>query len=238
MNGADGTYIQLELVKNDNSILSIGFSNGRFRDAAGKQYGVDSVEHLRFTDFIYALKTEQLILPESVLLEPSEWARVNIERAIENELVPKWNQIDYRGDITRLEVCQLVDNFLEIKGTKSKSIENYHFADTFDPAVENLYSLGVINGKSETEFCPYDYITREEAAKILSGLCDVAGIEKNGTGADYADKDKISDWAVDYVEDMTTIGVFTGDNENKFNPQDNITKEELIVILVRLNDKL
>ena len=238
MNGADGTYIQLELVKNDNSILSIGFSNGRFRDAAGKQYGVDSVEHLRFTDFIYALKTEQLILPESVLLEPSEWARVNIERAIENELVPKWNQIDYRGDITRLEVCQLVDNFLEINGTESNSIENYHFADTFDPAVENLYSLGVINGKSETEFCPYDYITREEAAKILSGLCDVAGIEKNGTGADYADKDKISDWAVDYVEDMTTIGVFTGDNENKFNPQDNITKEELIVILVRLNDKL
>lgn len=239
MNGADGTYIQLELVKNDNSVLSIGFSNGRFRDAAGKQYGVDSVDYLRFTDFIYALKTEKLILPERVLLEPSEWARVNIERAIENELVPKWNQIDYRGDITRLEACQLVGNFLETNGTEFNPVKNYHFADTFDPAIENLYSLGIINGKSETEFCPYDYITREEAAKILSGLCDAAGIEMNGgTGVDYADKDQISDWAVDYVEDMTAIGVFNGDDENKFNPQDNITKEELISILVRLNDNV
>ena len=149
--------------------------------------------------------------------------------------------INYDKNITRIEFCQLADNFLSITGMQSDSEKfvSPPFPDAADVGITSLWNKGIINGKSETEFCPYDYITREEAAKILSGLCDAAGIEMNGgTGVDYADKDEISDWAVDYVEDMTAIGVFNGDDENKFNPQDNITKEELISILVRLNDNV
>ena len=233
INGADIPIVNINIVKNNEDVSKIGFINGRFYDETGKQYSVDAIEYGRFVTFIYALKTGD------VSFEPSKWAEEYVEIAIENNLLPKWFRIDYNKNITRMEFCQLADNFLSITGTQSDS-ENFvspPFSDAADAGITSLWNKGVINGKSETEFCPYDYITREEAAKILSGLCDAAGIEMNGgTGVDYADKDQISDWAVDYVEDMTDIGVFNGDDENKFNPQDNITKEELISILVRLND--
>lgn len=223
----------------DGNIKSCGFSIGRFYDESGKQYGIDANEYNRFLEFIHGLKTNKIVLDEATF-NPNEWAEEYVEIAIANDLLPEWFRINYDKNITRIEFCQLVDNFLSVTGTQldSEELVSPPFSDVADKGVTFLWNKGIVNGKSETEFCPYDYITREEAAKILSGLCDVAGIEKNGTEIDYADKDEISDWAVDYVEDMTTIGVFTGDNENKFNPQDNITKEELIVILVRLNDKL
>ena len=47
----------------------------------------------------------------------------------------------------------------------------------------------------------------------------------------------ISDWAAVYVDEMSAIGAFIGDDRNSFNPQNNITKEEFVVILLRLADK-
>ena len=37
---------------------------------------------------------------------------------------------------------------------------------------------------------------------------------------------------------MSSIGAFVGGEENRFNPKRNITKEEVITILFRLNEKL
>lgn len=51
---------------------------------------------------------------------------------------------------------------------KNKSVKN-PFSDTADESVISLYNYAIINGKNENEFYPYDYITREEFAKILSG---------------------------------------------------------------------
>ena len=47
---------------------------------------------------------------------------------------------------------------------------NLRFPDVNFSGVDWLYNLGIIDGKTETEFCPYDLITREEAAKILANL--------------------------------------------------------------------
>lgn len=201
-------------------------------------YRISIQEYYQLCGFINSLILGQFDKNETISTTPSAWAEADVYKSIEDGLLSDWHQIGYTNYISRVETCQLIDNFLRVKGIHETGDNKSIFDDTDDIAVNTLYNMNIINGKSETEFCPYNYITREEAAKILSGLCDVAGIENNGTSADYADKDEISDWAVDYVEDMTAIGVFTGDDDNKFNPQDNITKEELIVILVRLNDKL
>lgn len=238
LNGADVPTVNISITKTDGTIEKCGFISGRFYDTENKQYAVDSEEYSRFLDFIYVLKTEKLILPPIISHEPSEWAKSDMEKACSIGLLPEWNRIGYTDGVTRFEICQLVDNFLAQNGIVPEIDKSYSFEDIKDRSVENLYALGIIIGESEVEFCPYDYSTREEAAKILSGLCKATGIKIDGTHIDYADKDDISDWAINYVEDMTAMGIFTGDDDNKFNPRDNITKEELIVILLRVNDKL
>ena len=49
------------------------------------------------------------------------------------------------------------------------------FTDCFDQSVIKAYSLGIVNGKSETEFCPSDLITRQELSKVLVNMLEIAG---------------------------------------------------------------
>ena len=51
----------------------------------------------------------------------------------------------------------------------------------------------------------------------------------------YTDLDKISAWAVDDVNEMSVLGIFEGSQNREFEPHRSITKEEVIVILSRLD---
>ncbi len=240
MNSSDGTYIKLELVKKDSSILSMGFYNGRFQDTTGKQYGVAMNEYNRFRDFIYALKTEKIVLPDEVTFDPSEWAKEEVQEAIDKGLVPEWNQINYTGAITRLEVCQLIDNLLEQRGGSQAERNEIPFTDTTDSSVNNLYCCGIINGKSEQEFCPYDYITREEFAVILDRIYNLVGIKLliSEQIKNYADSSEVSDWAEKSVKRITAIGLMRGDENNVFYPKNNISKEEVIITLLNYYERI
>lgn len=240
ISSADGSYVSINLKNKDGSVNKLSFADGQRFSNTNKQYAVDRNEYNRFLDFIYALKTEKIILDNEVTFEPSEWAQEDVEKAIENGLVPSFNQINYKGKINRLEVCQLVDNFLNKKNLINNNSADNPFSDTTDKAIINLFHLGVINGKSDSEFCPYDMITREEFAKILSNTYHYV---KSDTTLDsnkisYKDQDKVSDWAVDSVNDMTSLGIFNGNEHNEFEPQKSIIKEEVIVTLLRLANVL
>ena len=88
------------------------------------------------------------------------------------------------------------------------------------------------------EFCPYDFITKEELAKLLSNTYHL--ISKNISSETvkllYKDEGNISDWAVEYVSNMTDAGIFIGNENGEFEPQKNISKEEVVVVLNRLYD--
>jgi hypothetical protein len=194
----------------------------------------------RFASFINALKTKKIILDDEVTFEPSEWAKSDIDNAVERELVPKLNQINYKEKINRLEVCQLIDNLLDKQNVEKPESTKNPFSDTKDKSVISLYNHGIIDGKNESEFDPYGYVTREELSKILSNtyyLINPKAQSDNGTH-EYADRDEISHWALNYVDDMYSLNIMIGNTENEFKPQDNVTKEELIITLLRIYDSM
>lgn len=235
--GGDIPIVNISIIKKD-AVDKIGFISGRFYDSNDKQYAIDPNEYNRFFDFIYALKTKDIVLNDEVSFEPSEWAKTDIVQAKEDGLVPMWNQIGYTDNITRLEVCQFVDNLLEKKGYIYDINEVNQFADTSDKSVVRLYNMKILNGKTETLFCPYDLITREEFAKILSNTYTFI---KNETVLDsnkilYKDQNKISDWAMESVSKMTSLGMFKGNENDEFEPQNSITKKEVIVTILRLSN--
>ena len=171
-------------------------------------------------------------MDNNIEFEPSEWAKQYIEQAINNNIVPKVNQINYTGNISRQEVCQLIYNYIYDEYPK-ESLNNY----ILDPMIEALYDLGIINGKTNSEFAPYDYITREEFAKILSRTYSYL-YKDNVQNSDltYLDKDSISSYAVDDVKKVTQLSLMNGNENNEFEPQKTITKEEVIVTLLRMSE--
>ena len=99
-----------------------------------------------------------------------------------------------------------------------------------------LNELGIVDGRGDGNFYPYDYITREEFAKILFKTYETLYGKMELMGVmNYKDSDSIADWARESVSLMTDLGLFNGNENNEFMPKENITKEQVISILVRLS---
>ena len=203
-------------------------------------YRVSSSDIRRFLDVVSAMKNNRLQL-DDVSMTPSPWAQAEVNRAMEEKLVPEWNQIDYQGKITRVEVCQLLYAFMQrTEGWQSldqKFREESIFSDTRDLAVNALAKEGIVSGKTTEEFCPYDLITREELAVVLGKVYAKKGAEiVEADSLPYRDAKNISSWATKDVQRLTSIGIFVGDDNQSFRPHDHITKEETIAVLLRLMD--
>ena len=97
----------------------------------------------------------------------SKWAEDSIETAREINIIS--GNYNFPGAITREEFCELVFNYIKnFPGSAfSVGIIKHPFTDTDNEHIEVLNALGIVKGKSETEFAPNGSLTREEAAAIL-----------------------------------------------------------------------
>ena len=103
---------------------------------------------------------------------------------------------------------------------------------------------GITVGVGGSRFAPNDYVTREQAAAILLRYARLIGKGPAGEatgGSDFADRDKISDWALEGAMWCGMIGVIKGkpgDNGMLFDPQGNATRAELAAMLHRFSDNV
>lgn len=89
-------------------------------------------------------------------------------------------------------------------------------------SVRKLHNGKVVNNPSENR-------------KVDSAFCVYL---KKDPLAMYEDKDNVDDWARDAVEIVTKYGVMQGDNHGKFNPNKQVTRQELAVALSNIITKI
>ena len=89
-------------------------------------------------------------------------------------------------------------------------------------SVRKLHDGKVVNNPSENR-------------KVDSAFCVYL---KKDPLAMYEDKDNVDDWARDAVEIVTKYGVMQGDNHGKFNPNKQVTRQELAVALSNMITKI
>ena len=170
------------------------------------------------------------------LAPPSDWATADVEKAKSLNITTDNVIYRYRMSITREEFCNLAYNYIVEFGKDLEVSNDHKFTDTDNVKVEALSSLGIIKGKSETEFAPNDLLTREEAATILNRLINVVhpGLANTELYFEFADGTQISDWAMNDIQRICNMGIMKGVGNNNFAPQDNYTTEQAIVTLVRV----
>lgn len=103
-------------------------------------------------------------------------------------------------------------------------------------------AFGLINGYEGGRFGGEQYITREELATVLMRIVYfiveripmIEGVELAPPVDCFNDAAKVSDWAKPYVEDARAIGLFCGDQNGNFCPQDNATRAETAQTLLRM----
>ncbi|WP_054696774.1 S-layer homology domain-containing protein [Syntrophomonas palmitatica] len=114
----------------------------------------------------------------------------------------------------------------------------------YGSAVAWAAANGIIRGVGGNRFAPHDNVTREQAAAILLRYARLIGkgpADEAAGGPRFADRDKISDWALEGAVWCSMIGVITGkpgDNGMLFDPQGNATRAELAAMLHRFADNV
>jgi hypothetical protein len=117
--------------------------------------------------------------------------------------------------------------------------------DAFDDVTEDKWyyepvnwaaQSGVVSGVGGGRFAPDAHVTREQMAHILLSYAKHAGVAPQGAWEvrlNFADADKISDWAVEAAMYCSMNGIITGKPGSLFDPQGAAARAEAAAVLHR-----
>ncbi len=182
-------------------------------------------------------------------LPSEEWANNEVRAAASKNLVPYEFTDKYERDITREGMSQLIANLITVAGNYANldaymnATGNYYLTGVFsdcagrDESIDQLYALGIVSGKSDTEFDPDGYITRQEAAAFITraaGLFMYVGDSRYQTVPE--DSRQIAPWADFYVRWVMNKKIMSVDDSKMFYPNENMSVQQAITIVSRLYD--
>lgn len=173
---------------------------------------------------------------------PSDWAKIEIDRAREINILPDKLQGEYRSNITREEVSEVAVKLYEAMSGKEGILHGENpFTDTQNIKVRIANNLGIVQGIGDGEFAPNDAITRQEISVMLYRILRAAKPEYNYSHSNeyiFDDYNMISLWAREAVGYLYGIEIINGVGDDLFNPEENTSKEEAIVLSKRVHDKV
>ncbi|WP_173275505.1 S-layer homology domain-containing protein [Paenibacillus sp. NEAU-GSW1] len=163
------------------------------------------------------------------------WAAGGIRSAAEKGIVQGDSSGRFRpnASITRAEFIVMVMN---ATGQTSNGSTIY-FKDQADigswarDAVSQAVRTGLINGYDDGTFRPNALITRAEIAAIVGRMLGIPSSSYSSTG--FADDRLIPKWAKSAVETLRREDVIDGRSGNRFEPLENATRAEAVVLLLR-----
>ena len=120
-----------------------------------------------------------------------------------------------------------IDSMYPIVKQSNFSDINTHWASD---SIKFLADRGIINGMSNTEFAPNNNITRAEFITLLAKLDNIN--ENKYKTENFTDVPSNA-WFNPYVDWASKTGITSGTSNATFAPNDNITREQMAVMIER-----
>lgn len=185
--------------------------------------------------------TANVTYADSDSSQPSNWAKAEIEKAKEINLLPERLQGEYRSNITREEFGEVAVSLYEaLSGKEGVLQEENPFTDTQNTQVRIANELGIVKGVGDGRFAPDYAITRQEISVMLYRTLQAAKPEYSYTEKYehiFADYDMISSWAKEAVCYLYVMEITNGVGDNRFSPKGNTSREEAIILAKRMYEK-
>lgn len=168
--------------------------------------------------------------------EASSWALADLKEAHGIGLYTNRIMNNFTNNITREEFCELTIKLYEkMTGSIATSAPTSTFSDTDNLDILKAYNLGIVNGVGNGKFAPERLVTREQMAVMF---CNTMWAATNQTlyyneDVTFSDKKNISSWAEGSVAYCSENKILEGSN-NKFSPQGYATREQAIVVVLRV----
>ncbi|NMI07900.1 S-layer homology domain-containing protein [Paenibacillus sp. SZ31] len=137
-------------------------------------------------------------------------------------------------------------DLIDVEATKARLLTNWQanatvqsiYADTRQHWAQSTISqwirLGVITGYPDQSFKPDRSITRAEFAALLTRLFVFKDTDGTARTTTVSFKDVDRHWALDAIETLAERGIVNGYQDGSFKPDHTITREEMVVMLMRV----
>lgn len=171
---------------------------------------------------------------------PDNWAGPGLRFAVLNGILTGRGNYDLAptANTSRAEMATMLVRILGAVKTADTSAFTDMNPDSWyvDPLAKAL-SLGIFSGTSATTMEPNRPITRQEACVAIARTFGMTPKETN-VYMDFADSQKIADYARLSISALVERGCITGRPGNLMDPTAKITRQEVAAILYRLIDTI
>lgn len=193
-------------------------------------------------------KIERLIVPKFRDLN-KHWAKDHIEKLYSLGVFDESSQFfspntpmkryQYTVGILKAVDIRVLEDPKKKKVVKKSIFKDLNVKEKDYPYIESAVEKGIITGVTPDTFNPDGPITRVQAVAILVRALGMEGRAPSpGFRTQFADDNKISDWAKDSVYVATELGLVSGDEFNRFNPQQPLTRAHAAALTSRFLDFL
>lgn len=171
------------------------------------------------------------------------WARPEVEAVVAKDIMKADSEGNFNpeGSLTRIEFVQALLKILS-NDNLNVNIQNTFIdineTDTYYQDVLRSEQLGIVYGYPDNTFLPNNTMLRSETTSVISHITKDKYIDCSILNP-YTDKNKIPEWAKLPYAKSISYGIYINHpDENKLEPNRNITRAEAAVLLARLKDKL
>ena len=159
------------------------------------------------------------------------WAENDIKTWTDYGVITGYEDTTFKPSayITRGEVACILDRIFKYKVTSENVFKDLKEKFYTNPLLK-LHNKSIINGYPDGTVQADRFITRQEMVTILNNVFKFEKTDDNKT-LFFSDKELVSEWALDATIAFAERGYIKGDDSGAFNPQDNITRAEVVTIL-------
>lgn len=179
------------------------------------------------------LMSAMILFPASALAftdTGTHWAKQYIDFARDNNLVAGYTNGSYGPEdrVTRAQFATMITNYKN--GARSDAnFPDVAKLDWFYGFVGYVTGNKIMGGYPDGTFKPNNFITRAEVASTIKSM-----EYPNETETSNRFSDTLPDWAANAINITAKHGIFSGDTENKFRPNDYLTRAEAATILAKM----
>lgn len=137
--------------------------------------------------------------------------------------------------VNREEFVQMLYNAFKIDSDTVIEFEDVKSNAWYYESVGECAGKGIIKGITPVLFGVGESLTRQDASVMLHRI---AGGVKASKTADYADRNEISDYALDAVDALSEMSVIKGMGNNRFEPFGTLTRAQAAVMIYNLMERM
>ena len=171
------------------------------------------------------------------------WARPEVEAVVANDIMKADSDGNFNpeGSLTRIEFVQALLKILSndnLNVNIQNTFTDVNETDAYYQDVLRSEQLGIVYGYPDNTFLPNNPMLRSETTSVISHITKDKYIDCFILNP-YTDKNEIPEWAKLPYAKSISYGIYVNHpDENKLEPNREITRAEAAVLLARLKDKL